>query len=384
MEIKDYEHKRKRVNRNSTKVRVLLVLFCVLFVGTGVVGYLFYDLVRNQLGDGSTLLSRPSQADNNKTTENSNNNILNNDSIVVDQPNQPDNQEYDFIYNGKKYVRNDKMATILFLGIDTNTERRINKKGYRSDMVMACAIDVEKSKATLISIPRDTYTTVYKRDEDTGEITETLQDKINAAYSYGGGADNYSFPNAMTAVQMFLERTCELETPLDFSLNIPIGHYASIDMDGITQIASAVGGVKITLERGIPNVGRKGQTVTLKYQNAEDYIRTRHDAGGDLDRARRQQKFMIELARTIKQKGASDLVGTVLDLYDEVNRYVRTKLSPDQIIDLAKILMRVDIDAIEMITIPTTGKKTDGKNVEIHDEEATLDIILNVYYKEVS
>ncbi len=135
-----------------------------------------------------------------------------------------------------------------------------------------CAVDVEKKSATLISIPRDTRTTVYKVNEDTGVVTETLEGKINTAYSYGGGLKKYSYPNAMACVQLFLERDNQLEEPLDFKLDIPIYLYASMDMDGIPQVASSVGGVPITLERGISGVGRKGQTVTLKYNNAILYL----------------------------------------------------------------------------------------------------------------
>jgi len=269
------------------------------------------------------------------------------------------------------------------LGIDTNVERRINRDGYRSDMVMVCAIDTKTNKATLLSIPRDTYTTMYKIDENTGEVTETVQHKVNAAYSYGGGATKYSYQNAMACVELFLSRTCELETPLDFQLDVPVYLYAGINIDGIPRIASAVGGVKITLERSIPNVGSKGQTVTLKYTNAELYITTRHGAGGDTDRVRRQQKFMIALAKKIKDRGQEDIVGTVLQLWDDVQRYVYTNLSTDQMLDLAKILMKTDIDSIERITVPGTSDKRNGSYVILHDEEATLQILLDMYYTPV-
>ena len=135
--------------------------------------------------------------------------------------------------------------------------------GYRSDMVMVSAIDAELKTATLISIPRDTRTSVHKVDPNTGVITETLDWKINTAYSYGGGATKYSYPNAMACVQMFLERSITLNTPLDFTLDIPVYLYAGIDMDGIPHVASSVGGVSITLEKSIPGVGSKGKTVNL-------------------------------------------------------------------------------------------------------------------------
>ena len=53
-------------------------------------------------------------------------------------------------------------------------------------------------------------------------------------------------------------------------------------------------------------------------------------------------------------------------------------------LDLAKILMQTDIESINMITIPGEGKKIDGTYFILHDEEATLQILLDVYYTTVN
>jgi anionic cell wall polymer biosynthesis LytR-Cps2A-Psr (LCP) family protein len=278
-------------------------------------------------------------------------------------------------------MKKKNVVNLLFLGIDTNAARKAKMQGYRSDMLMVCAVDIDAKKATLISIPRDTYTTVYKVDENTGEVKETLQDKINSAYSYGGGATHYSYANAMACVQMFLERRCQLEQPLDFQLDIPVYLYAGIDMDGIPQVASAVGGVEVTLTESVPKVGSKGQTVTLKYQNAVEFLTNRHDTDGDTHRATRQQQFMIALAKKINNMGPADMI---LSLYDELQKYVWTNLNTDQMIDFAKILTKVNIDSIEMDMITGEGRKIDGSYCMLHDEAATLQLLLDVYYTKAS
>lgn len=375
MEVQNYQNNRKPKNRNSSALRILMIVFCVLIIGAGVSIYVLYGLITDDNADSLFVAS----AANKPVVGNTQNSIqvANND---VTQPEQaiPGLVEY----NGKRYVKNESIVNLLFLGIDTNTERKKKMEGYRSDMVMVCAVDTEAKKATLISIPRDTYTTVYKVDKKTGEVKEVFQDKINSAYSYGGGAERYSFQNAMACVQLFLQRECELQQPLNFTLDIPVYHYAGIDMDGITQVASAVGGVQITLEQSIPGVGKKGQTVKLKYQNAEDYIRNRHDvSNGDLDRARRQQKFMLALAKKIKSMGAVDII---LSLYDELQRYVHTKLTTDQMLDLAKVLMKTDIDTIEFHTITGPGDTHLGPYFMFHDEQATLELLLDIYYEQTA
>jgi polyisoprenyl-teichoic acid--peptidoglycan teichoic acid transferase len=366
----------KPKNSNHKLLKILLGVFCILIIGAGICVYAIYGIITDD--DTSSLFEESSPI------------IVSNDEkpIATDAA-QPAAQtdsagkepavvlQNSITHNGITYVKNENVVNILFLGIDTNSDRKVNMMGYRSDMVMVCAVDVELKTATLISIPRDTRTTVLKVDEDTGVVTETLDWKINTAYSYGGGAKKYSYPNAMVCVQMFLERNITLDTPLDFSLDVPVYLYAGIDMDGIPHVASSVGGVPITLEKSIPGVGSTGQTVNLKYDNSVLYLTNRHETGGDLDRARRQQKFMLSLATKIKGMDAPQII---ISLYDDLNRYVNTNLNADQMLDLAKILMQVDIDTINLITIPGEGKKIDGTYFILHDEEATLQILLDVYY----
>ncbi len=354
-------------------IRILLGVFCTLIAGAVVVTFILIDYIKKPVTTTSVVFDNP----NATSTP-----VVVTPAPTVTSTAEPTPTPFTGIeYNGKKYIRNENVVNILFLGIDTNPERRIAHAGYRSDMVMVCAVDVEKKTATLISIPRDTYTTVYKLNENTGEITDTVQWRVNTAYSYGGGATKYSFKNAMDCVQLFLQRECELKTPLDFKLDIPVYLYASINIDGIEKIASAVGGVEVTLDTGIKGVGKKGQKVLLKYSNAETYLRDRHNSeDGDVGRAGHQQTFMIALAKKIKSMNAVD---AIVKIYDKVQKYVKTGLTTEQMLDFAKVLMDVDVDSIQMHTIPGEGKKVKGDYLYFHDEAATLQILLDVYYIEV-
>ena len=364
MEIKDYDIKKPASrNRHRKAIITLLSILGVLVAGTAVCVVVLWDMVKSD--DYSVL-------------------FFDTDDAITASADSPEELEdgasavmANIEYNGVTYTKNENIVNILFLGIDTNKERSEKRQGYRSDMVMVCAVDVEAKTATLISIPRDTYTTVYKRNKSTGDITEVLQQKINTAYSYGGGASHYSYDNACLCTQLFLQRENELETPLGFTLDIPVNFYAGIDMDGISKVASAVGGVEVTLDYAIPGVGSKGDTVLLKGSNAEDYIRNRHDTGGDLNRAQRQRVFMMSLAKKIKGMGAVDII---LSLSDELAAYVDFNLDGSQMLAFAKVLMDVKIDAIETYTIEGEGTKINGTYYYIPDEEKTLQLLLDVYY----
>ena len=357
-------------NRHRGMIKALIAVFCVLIAGVIAIG--IYFITRWKDDDYSSLQSA-NLIQLAPEPESGQAAALGVEAAAA-PASTPDTST--IVYNGQTYLKNKNVVNLLFLGIDTNEARKIKMKGYRSDMLMVCAVDIAAKKATLISIPRDTYTTMYKVDADTGEIKEIVQDKINAAYAYGGGAQKCSYPNAMACVEMFLERRCQLQKPLDFELDIPVYLYAGIDMDGIPQVASAVGGVEVTLTESVPEVGSKGQTVKLKYQNAVEFLTNRHDTDGDTHRAARQQQFMIALAKTIKNMGPADMI---LSLYDDLQKYVWTNLNTDQMIDFAKILTQVDINSIEMHTITGEGKTTDSYHI-YHDEDATLQLLLDVYY----
>ncbi len=371
MDLQEFKPEKKPKNSNNKIIKILLGVLGLLVAGAAVFFVLLMGIIKND--DASSLFVVDPVNNQNETPQPTQT------LAVSPSPGQTITpQPGDIYYNGEWYVKNENIVNILFLGIDTNTERRINMAGYRSDVIIVCAIDVDKNAATLISIPRDTRTTVQRVDENTGEITEVLEWKINTAYSYGGGLEKYSYPNAMACVQMFLERNIELEEPLDFKLDIPVFHYASMDMDGIPHVASSVGGVPIKLEVGLPGVGSKGQTVNLKYDNAVKYLTDRHDvASGDIDRNRRQQKFLIALAKKVKDMDAPSIITS---LYDDLKKYVHTDLDTTQMLDLAKVLMKTDIDSIKLCAVTGEGKKIKGTYFMLHDEQATLDMLLDVYY----
>jgi anionic cell wall polymer biosynthesis LytR-Cps2A-Psr (LCP) family protein len=368
--LKEQDYYSAPKNKNSRIIRTLLVVFGILIVCAGVSFYVIYDIISDE--DYSSLSLVPGKpiapVSTPKTSQ----------GAAVTQTPAPET----VTYNGKTYARNENIVNLLFLGIDYTEEREELRLGYRSDMVLVCAVDTAEKTASLISIPRDTYTSIYKIDADTGQIKKTVRDKITNAYSFGGGPDHLGPENSMAGVQMFLQREGKLKTPLDFTLNIPVYFYASIDIDGIAPVASSVGGIEVKLTYTIPDVGRKGETVLLKGEKAETYIRDRHNTtGGDIGRAGKEQDFMLKLAKKIKGMGAVEII---LSLYDDLQKYVDTNLNTTQMVDFAKILMKVDIDSIKTYTIPGKNGMIDGTSYYIPDEQGTLDILLSVYYKEVS
>lgn len=354
-------------NRNRRKLRVLLGVLLLLIAAAGISVYQIY----NSLTDDNVESLFPAPGASHAP-------VPSGKAAASGAP----AALHKVTYEGKTYEKNPDIVNILFLGIDYTEARKELNLGYRSDVVLVCAVDTKANTATLISLPRDTYTTVYHIDQKTGGITKARQNRINAAFAFGGGPKGYGYDNEMACVELFLQRKCKLNKPLDFSLDIPVYLYAGIDIDGIAPVAESVGGVEVTLEYTIPEVGSKGETVLLKGYSAEMYLRDRHNTpGGDMGRAKKEQDFLVLLAKKIKDMGAADII---LSLWDDLQKYVTTNLTTTQMVDLAKILRKVDIGSIKKYTIPGEGRTKNGDYFFFPDEEACLKLLLEVYYNEVS
>lgn len=238
--------------------------------------------------------------------------------------------------NGQEYRQKENITNILLMGIDSDKERVKNAQGWRSDMLMLVTIDRDNNQITCTSIPRDTRANVYKLDSN-GKITSEVTEKINHAYSYGGGPSKFSAENAMRCTEELLE--CSK------LLDVPIQYYISIDLDGIEILSDEVGGVEVTLDQNVPDVGKKGETVTLEGATTRKFLENRHDmSDGELTRQKHEQMFIKSLARKIKDMGA---VQAAPGLYDMFIKFMRTNLTVDETVDLAKVLDKTKIDDIK-------------------------------------
>jgi LCP family protein required for cell wall assembly len=167
----------------------------------------------------------------------------------------------------------------LHVGAATST----NAGGRRSDTMILLHLSAGDDKATLISLPRDSYVTIPAYTDSRGVHHPASKNKLNAAYELGG---------ARLTVQ-----TVELATGLH------IDHYVEIGFEGFVHMVDAVGGVKVcsTTPLKDPKSGLDipAGTTTLDGAKALGYVRARYvDPTADLGRMKRQQAFLGSLFRT--------------------------------------------------------------------------------------
>src|SRR5918997_4026791 len=118
----------------------------------------------------------------------------------------------------------DAPLTVLVLGVDRRPLGSAEPQvvGSRSDTIMLVRVVPGTGQVKLLSIPRDLLV----------EVEPGVEDRINAAYSYGG------VEQARRVVQGFT--------------GIPIDRYAIVDFEGFSEVVDAMGGVEVDVEGELP------------------------------------------------------------------------------------------------------------------------------------
>lgn len=267
----------------------------------------------------------------------------------------------------------DRLNIALF-GFDGNKSRKASSSVFRTDTIMVASLDLKAKKASLVSIPRDSYVKIAGTD---------VYDKINAAYVYGynAGEGEEKHRSGIDAAV----RTVE-----DFLGGVPIHYYVAIDMDGVAEVVDQVGGVYFDVPYEIrTNYGRGRLLVDKGYQllNGKKFLHYVRDrsVGGDFGRASRQQGILIEALHQIKERGK---LRDIPALYRSIQDNLETDLSAAQIAQLA--LFGLKLNTGEITTHLFEGScqtaPKNGLNISyvVIDEKKRVELIEAVFGVKVS
>ncbi|GAC1357090.1 MAG: LCP family protein [Herpetosiphon sp.] len=223
---------------------------------------------------------------------------------------------------------------VLLIGIDLRREHM--EDGARSDTLIVVRVDPAAKKATMLSVPRDTFVDIAG---PTGDIIQT--GKINSAYSYGFGNPNIYAGNT----DPFIAGGTLARQTVERFLGIQIPYYAQIDFQGFQKFVDGVGGVTLDVPRAVldaeypteddgymrlyipPGLQHMDGTTALRY------ARTRH-TDDDFGRGKRQQQVIQAIVTELKQRGVLGKLDALPALADAVRESVKTNLPVD---DLATI-----------------------------------------------
>ncbi|SDI94423.1 LCP family glycopolymer transferase [Alteribacillus bidgolensis] len=258
--------RRKKDRKKRRILKVVLILVGLLLIGGGAYGYYVYNDVKQTV-----------------------------DTKMHDPVSTID------IEHTQRKVKERETLNVLLLGID----ERQGDSG-RSDTMIVMTLDPNNDRMQMISIPRDTRTTIEG---------EGMDDKINHAYAFGGTE------MAVDTVEKFLD--------------IDLDYYVRMNMEGLAQLVDSVGGIEVENDRAFQHNGNlfKEGKIQLNGEEALSFVRMRkEDPDGDAGRNQRQRQVI----QGVIEKGASiSGVNKYQDILHVLGNNVSTNMSFENMRNLA-------------------------------------------------
>lgn len=281
------------------------------------------------------------------------------------------------IRGDKVYEYIDGILTFLVLGIDIDGPVSKSKdlvSGGQSDAIFLVVLNPDTKSISLIGVNRDTMVDIVM--VGLGANGENLTTKAELAVQHGFGDG--------------LHQSCELTRDAVSKLfyNLPIHGYVSFNMGGMAALNDAVGSVQLTVLEDMTEINPawyQGAEVTLTGKDAYEYIHYRNVNVFESARNRlaRQKQYLSVFAGTALAEIKKDITLPV-SLYQAFKPYTVTDLELDEISYLASQVTGYQFDAGAIYTMEGTTVK--GKRFEefYPDQEALQNLILKVFYREVT
>ncbi|MHC0433141.1 LCP family protein [Streptomyces sp. O3] len=220
-----------------------------------------------------------------------------------------------------------------------------------TDTMMIVHLSADRRRASVVSLPRDSYAVAPAHTDQTSrEHHKAHPLKLNSAYAEGG-------PNLTV-------RTVERMTKLK------IDHYLEVDFTSFMKTVDVVGGVEICtaepLKDSHTGLDLAAGTHELSGGQALQYVRSRYaDGGSDLNRVRRQQRFLAALVAKTTSSGVllnpvkfRDVTKTVLGSVRADKRF-----GTDQMLDLGRAMRGFSPSSSEFTTVPLSSERHQLKGV---------------------
>ncbi|HEY6685183.1 MAG TPA: LCP family protein [Propionibacteriaceae bacterium] len=234
-------------------------------------------------------------------------------------------------------------GTLNYVLLGSDSRDPGNQGNGRSDTIMVVHLNAKRTKAYIISFPRDMYVNIpgYGRN------------KINAAFAFGGPQLAVRTLESLTGVRM--------------------DHVVLIDFQGFIRLTEDLHGVTVTNKTAFSAHGfhyPKGK-ITIAGDEALWFVRERKLLpGGDLDRAENQRNVI----KAIVEKGLSAKVisdpATFVTFIGNVAKHltVDNGLTESEI-RRAALSLRLTGEDIELLQAPISGFGTagDGQSIDVVD-----------------
>ncbi|MFE6865766.1 LCP family protein [Kitasatospora sp. NPDC057692] len=303
----------------------------------------------------------------------------------------------------------DKSVNLLLIGLDSRKDMDGNDLpkefveeelhagsseigGYNTNALIVLHIPANGGKVTALSVPRDDYVQTVGADGRMHKIKEAYGIAKEAAEARLGG-------KGLSKAELERQsreagRAATLQTVQAF-LDIPVDHFAEVNLIGFYDIAKAVEPIQVCLNNPVddPIVARTAThegggtglrlpagVSSLDARQALSFVRQRHHLkNGDLDRTHRQQAFISSVVYKLKQQGVVGDLGRLQRLFDVVKKDV---VIDDRwnVLDFAQQAPNLTGGNVEFNTLPITGFKTiGGQEVNTVDPDQIKRIVKQLF-----
>ena len=271
--------------------------------------------------------------------------------------------------NGVDYFPRQDITVVLVIGVDqygpVAASGSYNNKGA-ADMVALMIFDEKNESYTVVGLNRDTMVDMPVLGIG-GKIAGKQNAQLALSHTQGSG----------------LEDSCEnvRKTVSDLLYGLNIDYYISMNMDAISTLNDAVGGVTVTVTEDFSHVDptiTKGE-ITLRGQQAINYVRTRKEVGDQLNisRMKRQEDYIKGFLEALRKK-VDNSGSFALSTFEEISPYIVTDMSTTI---FSNMLQRyTEYDFLQIIS-PEGANILTEQYYEFHLDEKKLDnLILQLFY----
>lgn len=254
----------------------------------------------------------------------------------------------------------ERPMNILCMGVDSNGRHAQRFLNTRSDTMMLVHLDPDTKRVGIVSIPRDSR---VKLPGPHGI------EKINSAHALGGP-------------QMAVEAVKE-------AFAVPIDRFVVVDTEGLKKLFQALGPVEIMVEKRMRyrdraaglHVALEPGLQTLDPKQAEEYVRFRHDPKGDIGRIERQQWFLRQVSKKLKEP---QVILKLPEIFKFATDYVVTDMTVDEMTRVAGFGKDIQPSQVQTATLPGHAEYIHGGSYWIPDTEACAVVFSRMLNEKIS
>jgi len=247
---------------------------------------------------------------------------------------------------------------VLMIGLDYR-DWEAGLGAPRSDTMILLTIDPLTKTAGMLSIPRDMWV----------NIPGFGYSRINTAYSLGEGS---KLPGggpglAKKTVEQFL--------------GVPVHYFAQVDFYTFVEFINLIGGIDVYNDEDLRldpvGTGKDKKRLTccgIRHLDGDitlAYARYRKGNGGDVDRAKRQQKVILGIRNVVlAPENFPVLLGKAQQFYEEFSAGIKTDMPFDTALQLGVLARDIPVESIKQGVIDYTMVALD--NVVLGGQDASI------------